>query len=295
MSLEQLRAFAAAGYLYAILDPCDAPGVPPKMEELGERAVSLFRGYAEEQYTAVAPYLVAVDPPTLEWIVETLWKEPWGIFVMAKADLDTLRQHFRRFLIVQLPDGEKWFFRYYDPRILRVYLPNCNDKELRKFYGPLRAFAIADAEQDTICSMQLRPGSNPDAPSTEPAATLLWLITPAQYAALSQDARRRFEDLVIAHLKEFFPERCRPLKEPDLRAVIDYGVKHAAVYNIVSEQGVCTYIDLMFLFGKDFDKHPQLPWACQVLTDPSIDTPETRVYQLRLAAQAHLQEVAKQQ
>ena len=133
-TLEQMHRFAEGGYLYAILDACDAPAVPDKARELGETAaVSLFKGSAQEDYSTVAPYLFKVSPETLDWIVATLWNQPWGVFVLSKADLESLRLHFRHFLLVQLPDGERWFFRYYDPRILKVYLPNCIEWELQKF------------------------------------------------------------------------------------------------------------------------------------------------------------------
>src|SRR5689334_20467389 len=77
-TIDELRRFAEAGYLYAVIDACDAPAVPEKAKKLGEEfAVSLFKGSAEEDYWAVAPYLFKVLPETLDWIVATLWKEPW--------------------------------------------------------------------------------------------------------------------------------------------------------------------------------------------------------------------------
>src|SRR5215208_6384436 len=81
-SLFDVRQRARSGRLYAILDACDAPLVPPKVATLGEtRGVSLYRGGAEERHADIAPYLVAVDEPLLDWIFETLWGEPWGILV----------------------------------------------------------------------------------------------------------------------------------------------------------------------------------------------------------------------
>ena len=52
-----------------------------------------------------------------------------------------IRTHFRRFSDVEFEDdGRIVDFRYYDPATLRVYLPSCNDDELRKFFGPIRRF-----------------------------------------------------------------------------------------------------------------------------------------------------------
>lgn len=141
IALEKLRQFAESGYLYAVIDSTDAPKVPPKMQELGEeKAVSLFKGTAQQDYWALAPYLAKVDVEMLRWLFENVWKEPWGIFALSKSSLEELRSHFRKFLVVQLPDGKPWFFRFYDPRILATFLGACNEAELREFFGTVRGY-----------------------------------------------------------------------------------------------------------------------------------------------------------
>jgi hypothetical protein len=151
-TLEDLRRMAAAGRLWAILDACDEPLVPPKVTELGpERAISLFRPPAEHEQWNVAPYLARVAEPLLAWIVQNLWPKPWGVFAICdEGDLHALRKHFRRFLIVQDPEGEAMYFRYYDPRILPVFLPSCQPGELKAFFGPLQGYAIGNPETEAV-------------------------------------------------------------------------------------------------------------------------------------------------
>src|SRR5436305_419856 len=118
-TLAELSKFADAGYVYVILDSCDVPAIPQKARALGEeRAISLYNGTAQEDYWAIAPYLVKADSALLAWIQETLWAEPWGIVVVSKAEFGEVRSHFRKFLMVQSPEGEYWYFRFYDPRVL---------------------------------------------------------------------------------------------------------------------------------------------------------------------------------
>ena len=149
--LSDLQKLASRGQLYAILDACDAPAVPPKVKELGEEnGVSLYRGEAEEDYWAIAPYLVRVDGSVLDWIVTALWEQPWGIFVVAEADLETLRTHFRKFLTAQMPDREKVYFRFYDPRVIQQFLPTCNDAELSEFFGPVQKFGCGLGDQKEV-------------------------------------------------------------------------------------------------------------------------------------------------
>lgn len=146
-SVFEVRALARAGTLFAILDACDAPAVPPKVESLGDaRGVSLYKGTAEERYADLAPYLVAVDDDVLDWILTTLWSEPWGVFAQSAASLEDLRTHFRKFLIARGPNGEEWYFRFYDPRVLAKYLPTCTEPELREFFGPVTAYGATDPD-----------------------------------------------------------------------------------------------------------------------------------------------------
>lgn len=136
-SLEQ-----SPNHWYVILDACDAPLVPVKVRELGDRAVSLYRGAAERDLWAIAPYLARLDAELLDWIVENLWEEPWGIIISAATDLAGLRKHLRRFLMVEDPDGEQMYFRYYDPQVLPTVLETFAAEESKAFFGPMESIDI---------------------------------------------------------------------------------------------------------------------------------------------------------
>lgn len=134
--------------LFAILDACDEPRVLAKVSELGSaRAVSLYRGWAEQDYRDIAPYLVQVDEALLNWIGKTLWDDPWGVFAVAKTGLHELRRHFRRFLLVQDPEGKQMYFRFYDPRVLTTFLDNCDAGEAEQFFGPVAAYGVRGGEE----------------------------------------------------------------------------------------------------------------------------------------------------
>ena len=146
---------SAARRLFAVIDSCNQPSVPKKIAELGPaRAVSLYRGGAEEQYETVAPYLVHVDEPTFDWIDQQLWQSPWGIFASSEVALETLRTHFRHFLTVKGTDGKPYLFRFYDPRILPAFLGSCNRDELVKFFGPVRGYGAKKDEGLSLIRLQ---------------------------------------------------------------------------------------------------------------------------------------------
>jgi|RhiMethySRZTD1v2_1073278.scaffolds.fasta_scaffold18282_7 uncharacterized protein DUF4123 len=147
ISVLQVRAWARTGGLYAIIDACDAASVPPRAQMLGDRGcVSLYKGRSEEELWAIAPYLFVVNEMTFDWITAELWATPWGFLARADASLDALRDHFRKFLTVKTPTGEQWYFRFYDPRVLKRYLDSCNATERKEFFGPASALAMTNPE-----------------------------------------------------------------------------------------------------------------------------------------------------
>jgi hypothetical protein len=283
-SFTHLRKFAAGGYLYALLDAYENPTVPAKVQELGkERAVSLFLGEAEKKYWDLAPYLIVVDEPILEWLVLVVRKAPWGVFVLSKSGLETLRTHFRRFLIVQLPDGERWYFRYYDPRILPIYLSNCHTDELKLFFGPVRAFGIADTESKNVLLLHAGVGGRSMA-APQVSSGAVWRVRPQQCEALERAIRDDFEKRMIQHLQNLFPSHGKKLGRNGLLEFVRNGTKKAASYQITVERDLCQFLELMFILGSDFDKNPGLPWAEAILQDASINDPQQRAARLFEAA-----------
>jgi hypothetical protein len=154
-SVDELRELVRSrrGCIFAILDATNEPRVPQKAGELGDRANSLFRGKAAHDYRAVAPYLVSVDEELLDWLLENLWHDPWGMIAISTTDLASLRKHFRRFLLVKDPDGNQMYFRFYDPRVLQAFLPTCTRAEADQFFGPIEQFCVS-TDTDKVTAIE---------------------------------------------------------------------------------------------------------------------------------------------
>ena len=148
VTLEDLRQLASEKRLYAVLDACDAPAIQAKIGELSSPgALCLYRGEVAPEILEIAPYLVRLDETLLQWLVETVWSEPWGVFVATTLEPEAVRKHLRKFLMVKDEAGESMYFRYYDPRVLPTFLESCNRQELASFFGGMAAFGHA-AEAD---------------------------------------------------------------------------------------------------------------------------------------------------
>jgi hypothetical protein len=89
-----------------------------------------------------APYLIQLEREDRfsRFLIETGWGRSWATFVRTETGIKQLRRHLREFLRVCDESGRRLIFRYYDPRVLRVYLPTCRPAELDTFFGPVSAF-----------------------------------------------------------------------------------------------------------------------------------------------------------
>lgn len=127
--------------VYCVLDGARDPEIAALVTGGELENECLFAGELHPRLKAAAPYLVHLLPgvPLTEQLLRKAWGNSWGIFALGEAGMpmDTLRLHFKKFLRVKTEDGKELMFRFYDPRVLRVYLPTCTAEELSAFQGAL--------------------------------------------------------------------------------------------------------------------------------------------------------------
>lgn len=112
----------------------------------------LYAGQLPWQLEMVAPYLVELrrDDRLTEFAIDKGWGQAWGIFVRTETDMKKLRRHLRGFLRVHDKAGRRLLFRYYDPRVMRAYLPTCNPAELRTIFGPISQYLFEADDPGTM-------------------------------------------------------------------------------------------------------------------------------------------------
>ncbi|MBL8896540.1 MAG: DUF4123 domain-containing protein [Planctomycetes bacterium] len=133
---------------FAVLDGARIEKLASALETHGAEAQCLLAGKLSPSVARTAPYLVRLerDASFTTWLLERGWGKSYGVFVRATLELGTLRRHLKRFLVVAGPDGQRLFFRFYDPRVLRLYLPTLNAEEMAQVFGPVRAYAMESAD-----------------------------------------------------------------------------------------------------------------------------------------------------
>jgi len=119
---------------------------------------SLFDSHTAPQMARVAPYLVAlsVEPryPHAGSGYLDLWAEKLGrsagLFLFTDANPRVLWDHLTQIFNVADEDGKTYYFRFYDPRVFRTFLPTCSAQQRAEFFGPIRAFGVETEAGDEL-------------------------------------------------------------------------------------------------------------------------------------------------
>ena len=132
------------GDAFAILDAARAGRVMRLLKSGGLEYRVLYEGEIDPLIAEVAPYVVMLPKksPEVRRLGEDAWGNAWGVFLASRSSIDVLRRHLRIFLTVMTEKKKKLLFRYYDPRVLRPYLPSCTPAELQTFFGPIDQYVI---------------------------------------------------------------------------------------------------------------------------------------------------------
>ena len=146
--------------IYMLVDAARDRRIYIRLMELGAtvRARSLYQGDIGDHLAHVSPYLLPLreDQPECRWFAEAGFGQSWGVFIIAPVGFDELRRHLRKFNIVYRENGTPLVFRFYDPRVLRRFLPTCTPDELRRFFGPIESFLTETEEADALLRFTLR-------------------------------------------------------------------------------------------------------------------------------------------
>ncbi len=148
-ALQKLEA--VDGRLFAVVDAARDDRILILVRESVERYQSLYEGTDGEALAHVAPYLVELPKGSglLRRLVREGWETRWASFIETNLSFKHLRRHLRRFLMVADADTrKKMYFRFYDPGVLRTFVPASTVKQRAEFFGEINAFYVENENGD---------------------------------------------------------------------------------------------------------------------------------------------------
>ena len=158
-----LQALATEGSapssVWAVLDGARSPAIHLALIESRLEYRSLYSGRLPPELGRASPQLVELPAGhrLRARLLDAGLGRSWGIFLVTDEP-DNLRHHLRRWLKVRSANGRRYLFRFYDPRVLRAWLPTCTPDELARFFGPVQRFVCEGAGGRSVCEFALERG-----------------------------------------------------------------------------------------------------------------------------------------
>lgn len=139
---------------YVILDGASIPKLQDQIFDDEPEYRCLYTGNLPDDILDVAPWVVRLEEesPFTEWVLEEGWGNHWGIFALTNVNIQGMRKHLRTLIVVESPEGQNLIFRFYDPRVMRIFLPTCNKAQLRAMFGPIKNLYLEGDEAENMLS-----------------------------------------------------------------------------------------------------------------------------------------------
>lgn len=135
--------------VWAVLDAARDPAIYAALIESRLEFRCLYEGPIPRELERVAPQLVELLPNhrLTRRLFGPAWGRSWGVFLRIE-DPSNLRHHLRKLLKVKTEDGRTLLFRWYDPRVWRIFVPTCSDTQIRTLF---EFGGSVIAESDSSC------------------------------------------------------------------------------------------------------------------------------------------------
>lgn len=121
-------------------------------EKLNAQCRSFYRGATDPEIEAVGPYIFTYPNSTSfqNWYIQNGLHKHWGILIDSPSSFDQIYEHFRKFVCFQSEDDQLLYFRFYDPRVLKLFLLDCDSVQLTEFFGPVTKFICEGENEDYV-------------------------------------------------------------------------------------------------------------------------------------------------
>ena len=256
---------------YLLLDSNQIPDLYARLFQSAPKAIphALYLTTRYADLASVGPVLIAVEPNGL--LAKTFteeWQASAGIWLETEAGEADLIAHLRSLVHVQLEGNVSAFFRFYDPRITRLWLADLTDTHRDRLMGPVRSIRLPDGAY----IHQI----NADQPCGQYAATPWLTLSALQLEQLCQGKRDQFNQRMLDHCQRYFPQCLQGLDAQARQQWAQDCQRNAARLGYSAEDEVMCWISLYAHFGAAFPEGPGQEVYRQLLAGRDV-TPQQRL------------------
>jgi hypothetical protein len=114
---------------------------------------SLFKGTRDEPLIDVAPYIFLINDNGEKISSDREISIQSILVIESNQNLEILASHFREF-IYQKINGRECYFRFWDARVIKKFLPGCSQMQLSLFFRNINSITVRD--EDFVHALQFR-------------------------------------------------------------------------------------------------------------------------------------------
>lgn len=230
---------------YLLLDSAQIERLPQRLFELGCTTFhSLYQNTVYRPLEAVGPVLVSVAPNSA--LAQTFvreWSATCGIWLESEAPETVLLKHLRSLIHVRVEGDVTVLFRYYDPRITKLWLAELAAAERDRLMGPVRQIRLPEL---------VIHQENPDQPAPPDAQTPWLFLSAQQLEQLGAAQGQRFAHQLIDYCQQYFSEHLQGLDALALQQWASHCQHSAARHGYSAIDEVLLWARFHAVLGTDF-------------------------------------------
>jgi hypothetical protein len=292
--------------VYAILDGARDQEIERIVRQGTLKSACLYEGKLTFKMAQAAPYLIRLEkdhPQTID-ILKKGWGNNWGIFAITYqgATHINIRHNCRKIARVKGPNGKNLVFRYYDPRVLRTYITQCDINEAEKVFGPISEFIVEGEQHNTMHRFKRVKSAVIDCHNANDINITLCdehedfirgdsgalSITSEQFSVFEQEKFKRFIAQMEVHLTTHFEAQTDKLIEQEqLNDWVTQNILNAQDFGFITELDICRYLNVAIVQGESVK---DAPWLKAIMAEslfPSTKATLLEEKSLELLDQEH--------
>lgn len=249
---------------YLLLDQAQIENLPERLIQLAGNTPSqlLYQRTAYASLEHLGPMLlpVSLNSPLAHTFFQE-WSTAAGIWLESDAKAREVLAHLRSLLHARVAGDTTVLFRYYDPRIMALWLADLPPGERDRLMGPVRLIRLPDVviTQENLNQPIARYAEQP------------WLVlTPQMLDRLSLAQQQSFTHQLIEHCLTNFPEYLHGLDQTQQQQWAIDCQQRAGRFGYSAVGDVLLWARFHGELGAEFPDAPEQANYRQILAEPGV-------------------------